>query len=250
MPNYNRISTYNDFILYCLRKLGAPVINIEVDDTQIADRVTDALQFYLENNSESVQEFWWLYTCTETDVTNGYLSMPLDVIDVLDLMKPTGINTVPTLDGLDDPEYQFWNGYWQFGAGNANLVYYEITMQYISAIRSVLQAEVPFAYRNRERKIFPYQTIVAGNVVGIHGYKMIDPETETSIWDSAFLKEYCTALIGMQWGQNISKFGNIPSVGGITLNGDAILSKYMSEKERLEEKHKKENEYPPQMFWG
>ena len=31
---------------YCLRALGHPVIEINVDDDQVSDRVDEALQFY------------------------------------------------------------------------------------------------------------------------------------------------------------------------------------------------------------
>ena len=80
---------------------------------------------------------------------------------------------------------------------------------------------------------------------------MIDPETEDSIWYSPFLKKYATACIGIQWGTNISKYGNVPSIGGVTLNGDAILSRYTQEKTALEEEHKLKYQEPVQgIFWG
>ena len=146
--NYNKISTYSDFILYCLRNLGAPVVNIEVDDSQIIDRVTDALQFYRELDSESIREFWWLYTITEEDVTNGYISMPEEVMSVDDIITSGSNMSTPQIDNIDAPEFQFWNDYWNGGASiNSGLVYYETTMQHLSLIKKVLTSDVIFSYR-------------------------------------------------------------------------------------------------------
>ena len=43
----------NDFIDYCLRRLGHPVIEINVDDEQIEDRVNDALEMFMEYLGEA-----------------------------------------------------------------------------------------------------------------------------------------------------------------------------------------------------
>lgn len=250
MSNYNRIHTYEEFVQYCLRKLGAPVINIEIADEQIKDRITDALQFYLENHYESEKEFFWLYTVTKEDVENGYFSMPMEVLDVTGIETDTlGIN-FSSSDLLGNIEYAFLNNYvWTISTGgNTGMVYYEMSMQQLNTMRKVLNAEVQFSWRTREKKVYLYGELKEDKLLLIRGYKMLDPETDDCIWDSDWLKKYATALLGIQWGVNLSKFGAIPSVSGITLQGDTILERYTNEKIELETEFRSKYEYPPQFF--
>lgn len=41
---------------YCLRALGAPVIEINVDDDQVSDRVDEALQFYQHYHADAIEK--------------------------------------------------------------------------------------------------------------------------------------------------------------------------------------------------
>lgn len=234
MANYNKITNYYDFVQYVLRALGAPVINVEVADEQIQDRITDALQLYIEEHYDSVQEFYWLYKITEEDVKNGYIQVTPEVLDI------TGIYTKTTssnydIDGLDDPQYQFFQHYWTMGAANTGLVYYEMTMQELSLIKLLLNAEVQFGWRSRERKIYLYEQLKAGNTIMLRGNKMLDTETDDCIWDSYWLKRYAIALVGIQWGTNLDKFSNVPTAGGATINASEILQRYTAQKEALEQ---------------
>lgn len=244
MTYYNKITTYLDFVQYVLRALGAPVINIEVADEQIRDRITDALQLYLEEHYDSVQEFYWLYTVTKDDVTNGYIQLPPDVLDVTGIYTKTASSNYE-IDGLDDPQYQFFQHYWTIGAANTGLVYYEMTMQELSIIKNLLNPEVHFGWRSRERKLFLYAQLKEGNTIMIRGNKMLDPETDECIWDSSWLKKYAIALVGVQWGTNLDKFSNVPTAGGATINASEIIQRYTAQKEALEQEFMNRYTEPP-----
>lgn len=250
MRKYNRIETYEDFVGYCLRKLGAPVINVEVSDDQLRDRITDALQFYCENHYESEKEFFWLYTVTKKDAENGYVLMPPNVLDITEIMTNTlDVNFDPS-DLLGNVEYSFLNNYiWSLStSGETSLVYYEMSMQHLGVMNKVLNAEVQFSWRTREKKIYLYKELKEGKMLLLRGYQMLDPENDSCIWDSDWIKKYATALIGIQWGTNLSKFGSIPSVSGITLQGTDILERYTNEKAELETEFRSRFEYPPSFF--
>lgn len=245
--NYNKITSYTDFVQYVLKALGAPVVNVEVADEQIIDRITDALQKYLEEHYDSVQEFYWLYKITSTDVTNGYVQLTPDVLDITEILVKSSASNYD-IDGLDDPQYQFFQNYWTMGASNTGLIYYEMTMQELRVIQQLLNPETHFAWRSRERKLYLYKQLKAGNTIAIRGNRMLDPETDSCIWDSSWLKRYAIALVGIQWGTNLSKFGNIPSSGGITINATEILQRYTSEKESLETEFLNKYTEPPLFF--
>lgn len=246
---YNRISNYQDFVQYVLRRLGAPVVNIEVHDDQIRDRVTDALQMYLEEHYESVEEFYWVYTVSTEDVKQGYIQMPPDILDINGIWTRTTTANYD-IDGLDDPQYQFFQHYWTLGAANTGLITYVTTMQHLNLIRQQLNAEVQFSWRTREKRAYLYKQLKPNNRLLFAGNVMLDPETKSCIWDSAWLKKYATALVGVQWGVNLDKFGNIPTAGGVTINAQEIIQRYTEEKNRLEEEFLNKYTEPPKFFFA
>lgn len=262
--HYHRITTYMELVDYCLRRLGAPVIDVNLHPDQIEDRISDAVQYYIEYDLESVAECWWLHKVTEEDVENGYLSIPLDVLDVIKVLTPgSGSIMLSNSDNpsslydfgfMDNPSWQWFNYFWNFGeyySTGANLFYYEVAMQNIQMLKTLMTSEVEFLYRRRQRKLSFYgQELKAGAVICLYGTKILDPETDDCIWDSDWLKAYATALLGVQWGTNLSKFGSIPSAGNLTINCDAILARYQQEKTELEEAHQAKFEEPPLPIFG
>ena len=249
MKAYNRITTYEDFVGYVLRALGAPVINIEVADEQIRDRITDALQKYLEEHYDSVQDMYWLYTISEEDVKKGYVQMSPEVLDITGIWTRTTSSNYD-IDGLDDPQFQFFQHYWTMGAANTGLQYYTMLQQELQLIRQTLNAEVQFGWRSRERKCYMYKQLTKGNRLLFRGNIMLNPETDNSIWESKWLKAYSVALVGIQWGTNLDKFSNVPTAGGATINADQILQRYTEQKQQLEQEFQLKNEEPPIMMFG
>lgn len=264
--HYNKLTCYEDFIDYCLRKLGAPVVNIEVTPEQIQDRISDALQRFLEEDAESVSECYIVHACSEEDEKNGYLSIPMDVLDVMEVITPgiggalqTDANgnydtSVYSFGCWENPTWNWFNNcYWSAGigfAGSQSLFYYEVSMQYIQLLRTLLTAKTEFLYRRRQRKLwFLSKQIKKGEFVGLYVTKMLDPEKDDCIWESDWLKKYATCLIGEQWGINISKFGNVPSAGGLTINGEEIRSRYAEWKKELEEEHIARYSEPPMPYF-
>ena len=248
-----------------LRRLGAPVVDINIDPEQLQDRVSDALQMYLEYDLESVVECWFIHKVTAEDVANGYLSIPLDVLDVMEVLEPgsTSVltstqhsvgNTIYDFGFMESPEWNWFNNYWYYGntfPGTQSMFYYEVSMQYLSMLKTMFTAKTEFMYRRRQRKLWFYShKLVEGELICLYGTKMLDPEKDDCIWDSDWLKAYATALVGLQWATNLSKFGNIPSAANLSINADALLQRYQQEKMELEEKHKAEHREPPMPMVG
>ena len=65
---------------HALRRLGAPVIEINVDEDQIDDRIDDALQYYAEFHSDAVSRGFHVHLMTETDITNEYITLLLSLL--------------------------------------------------------------------------------------------------------------------------------------------------------------------------
>lgn len=245
----NHITTYHDFILYCLRRLGAPLINIEVSDDQIRDRVTDALQFFLENHIESVENFWFLYRITKHDVRRGYIQMPPHILDVTEIKAAWGGTGGSNLDGINyemdmdtwlmSPTFGFLSGWVNTITGFNNtsdtgIFYYELMMQELNLLRDVLTAEVQYSWRHREKKLYLYAENKEQTLL-IRANKMLDPDNDQAvIFDAPWIKNYATSLLGIQWASNLQKFGQINAGGGVQINSNEILARYTKEKEDLE----------------
>ena len=69
-------------------------------------------------------------------------------------------------------------------------------------------------------------------------------------YDNMFLKEYATALIKEQWGQNLIKFEGIQLPGGVQLNGRQILEDAKQEIEAARQRIYNEYDTPPDFFVG
>ena len=64
-------STRQGLIDYCKRKLGAPVLEINVADEQIDDLVDDAIQFFQERHFDGVYAAFYKYKITQNDIDRG-----------------------------------------------------------------------------------------------------------------------------------------------------------------------------------
>jgi hypothetical protein len=64
-------STRQELIDYCKRKLGAPVLEINVADEQIDDLVDDAIQFFQERHYDGVYPAFFKYKVTAADISRG-----------------------------------------------------------------------------------------------------------------------------------------------------------------------------------
>ena len=75
-------SSRETLIEYCLRRLGDPVIEINVDPDQLEDRVDEALQYYQEFHSDATVKTYLKHQVTASDVSNEYISVSDNVIFV------------------------------------------------------------------------------------------------------------------------------------------------------------------------
>jgi hypothetical protein len=89
-----------------------------------------------------------------------------------------------------------------------------------------------------------------GDLVGMDSYQFTDPDEVGKVFNDYWLKQYATALIKLQWANNINKFSNINMLGGGTLNGESLLIQAQQEIADLEQKLQNEYSYPIMPFMG
>lgn len=251
--HYYQLESYPEFIDYCLRKLGAPVVDINVTPEQISDRVSDAIQYYLENDLEAQCEKYLLHRVTKEDIERKYFIIPANVLDVYEVLD-TRRSKFKFEIKFESPEYAWFQNFWKCEKGNVftdnSLAYFESSMAYLRSMRQEFEIKPSFYYRRREHKLELLEPPAADKIICIHCVEVLDPETNNSLWQSDWLKSYATCLIGIQWGTNMQKYEGVKVAGDITVNSSAILQRYMEEKTALEEVHKQKYEKPVCGFWG
>lgn len=227
-----------EFIDYCLRKLGAPVVEINVDDDQVYDRVDEALQYYQEFHYDGVERIYLKYQVTTTDITNGYIPLNDLIIGVRTIFPFSGDNTSGASNGLFNLQYQLrLNDLYDLT--NTSLVYYNTVRDYIATLDFLLNGQKPLRFNKNQNRLYIDQSwaneIMVGQFIIVDCYRAMDPAVYADMWNDMWLKRYAVALIKKQWATNIKKFSGLQLPGGVTLDGDKLYEEAHDEIEKLEE---------------
>ena len=250
-----RPTTRQGLIDYCLRALGSPVIEINVDDDQIEDRVDEAIQFYQEYHSDAVVRTFVKHQLSASDVANNYITLPEALISVLRVLPITSTNNAAT--NMFSFQYQMaMSDMMDITSGGGGLIEYEMTKQYMSLIDMSINGlgqQVIFSRHMNRLQIevnWVESGLVEGRWIVVEGYQTIDPNNYTDVYNDMMLKKYLKALIKRQWGENLIKLEGMQLPGGVTINGRAIYEDATAEIEKLEETFDSKYSFPPDFFIG
>ena len=120
---------------YCLRKLGAPVINIEVDETQTKDRVNDAVKYFIDRHFDGVEEIYFKKTILPKDVTNGHLTIDGNIVAVTEYLSN---DAGSSLEVFDQADYNFMDEYHRNkGLVGTSIVDFYMTQSYINTLNII-----------------------------------------------------------------------------------------------------------------
>ena len=252
-------TTRQTFIDYCLRSLGHPVIEINVDDDQLEDRVDEAIQYYQEYHGDAVCRNLLKHQVNATDISNGYITIDEDT-NILSINNVFNVDSAQGGTSLFSVDYQLHlNDIFDLNGTYGGVVNYEMTKQYVNLIERNISGvfEMIEWSRHKNRVNFHSDTLTkvgVGNYIVFDGYSIIEPYNGSSgyvdVWNDAFLKKYATALFKRQWGLNLIKFEGLSLPGGVTLNGRQIYDDAVQEIEKLEEQMQLKHEMPPLDFIG
>ncbi len=241
---------------YALRTLGKPVIEINVDDDQLEDRLDEALQYYAQYHYDGIRRTYLKYQYTQTDkdritgnsnesvtknsVTttwsegNNYIVVPESVISVINIFPFSNKGNL----NLFDVRYQMrLNDLYDFSS--TSIINYDIVMRHLDFLDHILVGEKPFRFVQNDNRLYIdmdwTDDLQVGEYLVIEAYRKLDPETYTDVYNDMILKRYVTALFKKNWGANLSKFNGVTMLGGVTLNGQQIYSEAIQEIQKLEE---------------
>ena len=254
-----------------LRALGKPVIEINVDDDQLEDRLDEALQYFAQYHYDGVQRAYLKYQYTQADkdrmtadstesitknsVTtswkegNNFLVVPESVISVINIFPFSNKSNM----NLFDVRYQLrLNDLYDFSS--TSIINYDIVLRHLDFLDHILVGEKPLRFNQHDNRLYIdmdwKNDLAVGEFIVIEAYRKMDPETHTDVYNDIYLKRYVTSLFKKQWGANLSKFDGVAMIGGVTLNGRQIYSEALQDIEKLETEIRSTFELNPAMIMG
>ena len=272
--------TRAEFKEYCLRQLGAPVLEINIATEQCEDIIDDAIQFFHERHFDGVAQVYLNYKVTQDDIDRGkgagqdgvsgitttsasttingqsiqfdyeensnYLEVPPEIIGVTKLWRFDGTNIAT--NNMFSLKYQLWLNDIAFNWGTTELLSYAMTRTYLSDIDFLLNTEKQIRFNQRMDRLYidiDWEGMTVGDFFVIDCWRALDPADYARVWNDSFLKPYTVALMKRQWGQNLLKFTGVKLPGGVELNGRQIYDDAEKDLERIRERMSETYELPP-----
>ena len=275
----SRPSNREEFKDYCLRQLGAPVLEINVDEDQIDDRIDDAIQYYQEYHFDGVERMYLKHQFTAEDVERfkqsnelsntddpdgsewknrkNFIEVPDHVIGIQKVFGVTSNLSSNEMWGLSNQYFlldvfSFSSGY---TFGNFDMSYYYMIKQYFETLDMVVNTGglVEYRFNKRQDRLFldiDTDRVIEGRYLVIDCYRALDPQEWSQVYNDSFLKRYAPALIKRQWGQNMIKYNNIQLPGGVTMNGRQLWEDGNNEVKDLEARMISDYSLPPMDMIG
>lgn len=219
---------------HCLRRLGKPVIEINVDEDQVDDRVDEAFDYYWDFHYDGIEQQYYKWEVTQADKDNRYLTVPDNIVGVVDLFD---IGDATSTNNLFNIRYQIaLNDLYDLS--RYELVPYYMNFQNIRMIEEILVGKQTFRYNKHANQLhidMDWNRIDVGNFIIAKAYKVVDPDTYADVYKDRWLLRYASALIKKQWGSNLTKFEGMQLPGGLTFNGAKIYDDAQVEITQLEE---------------
>jgi len=256
---------------YCLRALGQPVIEINVDDDQLEDRIDEAVQYFQQYHYDGIRRTYLKYQYTSADKSritgtssesatkdsttttwkedNNYLIVPDSVISVINIFPFSDKGNL----NLFDVRYQLrLNDLYDFSS--TSVINYDVVLRHLDFLDHILVGEKPLRFNQHDNRLYIdmdwKNDLQVNEYLVIECYRKLDPASYSDVWDDIYLKRYTTALFKKQWGANLSKFGGVQMIGGVTLNGVEIYQQAMQDIEKLEQEIRSTFELNPAMMIG
>ena len=265
-------STRETLKQYALRALGKPVIDINVDDDQLEDRLDEAYQYFANYHYDGIRRTYLKYQYTQADKTRmtadgsnetatknsvsstfvegqNFIVVPESVISCINIFPFSNKGNL----NLFDVRYQLrLNDLYDFSS--TSIINYDIVLRHLDFLDHILVGEKPLRFNQHDNRLYIdmdwNNDIDVGEFLIIECYRKLDPTTFTDVNNDIFLKRYVTALFKKQWGANLSKFNGVAMLGGVTLNGQQIYSEALLDIEKLETELRTTYELNPAMIMG
>ena len=217
---------------YCLRALGKPVIQINVEDDQLEDRLEEGLQMYQEFHADATIKTYLKHEISQTDIDNEYVTLTEATIGVMAVFPLDSGST----KNMFDVRYQLYlNDIYDLT--KTSIVSYYQVQQHLGVLQEVFSGKPGMRFSRHQNRLYVdvdwSKEFNVGDYLVAECVQIVDPTTYTDIFNDMWLKQYTTELFRKQWGNNLIKYQGTQLPGGTTLDGGRILDEAKSNIEIL-----------------
>ena len=243
-------TTRQEFKDLCLRNLGHPVIEINVSEEQIDDKVDESLKYFWDYHFDGAEKIYYKHQVTSNNISDGYITLP------------ENINGVIKVFNIDDPSIRssdMFNIRYQIALNDlytltsVSMVPYYMKMTELGIIEEMLVGQKPIRYSRHKDRLYvdmDWYVLNEGEYLLVEAYEVIDPDVYTDAWSDRWLINYCSQKIKYQWGSNLIKYEGIQLPGGTTLNASKIMDDAQEQISKLEEEMISAYSLPPEDMIG
>jgi len=228
------LQSRSDLATYCLNRLGQGIVEINITADQIDDRISDALQFFTDYHCDATDKVYFKHLVTAQDVANKWFYMPPEIMGAVEIFP---IGQALSTNNIFNIRYQIaLNDMYDLTA--VSMVPYYTTFQYVQMMEQMLVGQQPIRFNRHTSKLhvdMDWGRIAVGQYIIVVAYKVLDPDEYTSLWNDRMLKKYATALMKVQWGENLIKYKEFTMPGGSQFNGEKIYNDGVQEVKELEQ---------------
>lgn len=221
---------------YCLRALGAPVLEINVDDDQLEDRLDEAVEFFRLYHYDGIEKIYLKHQITQEDIDNKFIPMSPLIYGVSRVLPLTGDTS--SSKNIFDLQYQLrLNDLYDLAS--TSIIYYTTVMSHLSTLNLILNGHTIWRFNRLQDRLYLdinwASDVKVGSWVIVECYRALDPEQYSRMWNEPWLKHYTTALFKKAWATNLKKFSGMQLPGGVTIDGDSMYKEAIEEIKELED---------------
>lgn len=240
----------DEFKAYIFRRLGAPVIEVNVEDDQVNERIDDAIKYWQDYHYDGQTKQYYKYgPVSQTDVTNRYITLPENIIGAVSIF-PIGMSL--STNNLFNIRYQIaLNDLYDLTA--TTMVPYYMAMQHVQFLEQMLVGNQPIRFERHSNRLYidmDWHKVVIGEYLVIEAFGVVDPDIYNNAWGDRWLQRYATALVKKQWGLHLIKYKGVNLPGGQQFNGEKLYDDADKEIEKLEDEMQNSYVMPPSIFIG
>lgn len=230
------VTTRQGLIDYCRRALGEPVVELNIDDQQVEDRIDEAIEYFRLYHYDGVEKIYLKHLVTQNDIDQQSIPVPDLVYGVTRVFNVAAGTS--TSKSIFDLQYQLrLNDLYDLTS--TSVIYYSMVMSHLALLDQTLNGHPLYRFNRLNGRLYidkSWGSIVAPNTyILVECYRAMDPEIATKMYNDSWLKHYATALIKKQWAVNIKKFSGLQLPGGVTLDGDKLYQEAQDEIKQLED---------------
>ena len=269
----------DEFKKHILIKLGEPVLEINVSDEQMDIAIDDAFQYFNERNHFNGIER--IYLTVDINAINGtfgrfyyeenknealenqlgyevrsvsrrqsnFIILPDDIVGVEEILRPRSGMGIG--GGIIPPGMIYPGIIGNLTGQNCDANGFGLTTLWaFQEFKALLDFMFfpPKMYNFNQRT---HRLWIDGDMDQMGGMMVLqcmakpNPDIFPDLYNDMWLKNYATALVKMTWGQNLTKYNQVQLPGGITLNGDRILTDAQNEVQQIRERFSMDYADPP-----